>query len=75
MSLKTQTVTRRLKRIGPIGKVTGLLTASAVALIGLATGLEPHIIFLRALVASVLMGSLVAFGLSVIHMANAKRQR
>ena len=75
MSLETQIVTRRLKRIGPLGKVSGLLTASIVAFIGLAIGLEPHIILWRALIASVLMGSLVAFGLSVIHMANAKRQQ
>lgn len=74
MSLHHQIARRRLKRIGPLGRVMGLLTASLVSLIGLAMGLEPQVILWRAMIASVLIGSLVAFGMSVIHVANAKRE-
>jgi hypothetical protein len=73
MSLRERMARRRLKRRGPIGKVSGLLTASAVTLIGLAVGLEPHVILWRAFVSGVLIGSLVAFGVSVIHVANVTR--
>ncbi len=73
MSLRNQMARRRLMRRGPIGKVSGLLTASAVTLIGLMVGLEPNIILWRAFVSGVLIGSLVAFGVSVIHVANVSR--
>jgi Na+/proline symporter len=73
LSIKNQITNRRIKRIGPIGKIIGLLTASFVALIGLAMGLEPQIILWRAVIASFLIGSVVAFGVSVIQVANHKR--
>lgn len=74
MSLQNQIVKRRIKRLGPIGKVVGLLTAGFVSLIGLAAGLSPEVILLRALIASITIGSIVGFGISVIHVANTKRE-
>ena len=74
MSLQNQVVRRRIKRLGPIGKIVGLLTAGFVSLIGVAAGLEPQVILLRALVAAFAIGMVVAFGVSVIHAANAKRE-
>lgn len=73
MKLENQIARRRLKRKGPLAKVSALLTASAVSLIGLAVGLEPHIILWRSFVAALLMGCLVSFGLSVIYIANTTR--
>ena len=73
MTLQNQVARRRMKRRGPLGRVCGLLTASAVTLIGLAVGLEPHVILWRAFVSAVLIGSLVAFGMSVIYVANTSR--
>ena len=73
MKLEHNLATRRLRRKGPLGTVSALLTASVVSLIGLAIGLEPHIILWRALVSSVLIGSIVSFGLGVIYMANNTR--
>lgn len=73
MKLENQVARRRLKRKGPLAQVSALLTASAVSLIGLAVGLEPHVILWRSLVAALLMGGLVSFGLSVIYAANTTR--
>ena len=73
MSLESQIVNRRIKRIGPLGRVAGLLTASLVVLIGLVNGLTPEVILLRALIASMLVGTLVAFGISVVQVANQRR--
>ena len=74
MSLKHERMRRRLKRRGALAQVFGLLTACGVTLIGLAVGLEPHVILWRALVSAVLMGSLVSFGMSVIVIANVTRR-
>lgn len=73
MRLENQLARRRLKRKGPLATVAALLTASAVSLIGLSIGLEPHVILWRALVASMFVGLLVSFGLSVIYLANSTR--
>ena len=73
MRLEHQLARRRLKRKGPLAKVAALLTASAVSLIGLTIGLEPHIILWRALIASLFVGVLVSFGLSVVYIANSTR--
>ena len=73
MKLEHNLATRRLRRKGPLGTVSALLTASVVSLIGLAIGLEPHIILWRALVSAGLIGSIVSFGLGVIYMANNTR--
>lgn len=70
MSLRNQIARRRMKRRSSLGQVCGLLTASAVTLIGLAVGLEPHVILWRAFVSALLIGSIVSFGMSVIHVAN-----
>ncbi len=75
MSLQSQIARRRLKRKGPLGRISALLTASAVALIGLTVGLEPHVILWRALIAAIVIGSIVSFGLSVIDLANVTRNR
>ena len=75
MSLQNQIARRRLKRKGPLAKVSALLTASAVSLVGLAIGLEPHVILWRALIAAILIGCIVSFGLSVIDMANVTRKQ
>ncbi|MFN6206543.1 MAG: hypothetical protein ACK49R_08885 [Planctomycetota bacterium] len=47
-----------------------MCTASAVTLVGVMLGLEPHVILLRAAGSAILMGSVLTFGLSVIQMAN-----
>ncbi len=73
MSLENQIARRRLRRKGPLAKVSALLTAGAVTLIGLSIGLEPHVILWRAVVAAIVMGSIVSFGLSVVHLANTSR--
>lgn len=73
MRLENQIARRRLRRKGPLGRISALLTASAVSLIGLAVGLEPHVILWRAVVAAGLMGCLVSFGVSVIFIANTTR--
>ncbi len=73
MKLEHNLATRRLRRKGPLGTVSALLTASVVSLIGLSIGLEPHIILWRAFVSAVLIGSIVSFGLGVIYMANNTR--
>lgn len=73
MSLQTQIARRRLKRKGPLGKVSALLTASGVSLIGLTIGLEPHVILFRSLVSALVIGTIVSFGLSVIYVANTTR--
>lgn len=74
MSLQNQVVRRRIKRLGPVGKIVGLLTAGLVSLIGAIAGLEPEIILMRALIAAFTIGTVVAFGVSVIHVANSKRE-
>ncbi len=73
MSLENQIARRRLKRKGPLGKVSALMTASVVSLIGLAIGLEPHVILWRSLVSAVFIGTVVSFGLSVIYVANTTK--
>jgi ABC-type uncharacterized transport system permease subunit len=52
-----------------------LLTGAAVSLVGLSVGLEPHVILWRAVIAAILIGSIVSFGLSVIDLANVTRNR
>ena len=73
MSLNQQIANRRIKRIGPVGRIVGLLTACMVAIIGLVMGLEPEIILWRAFAAACLSGTVVAFGVSVIQAANDQR--
>ncbi len=75
MSLQNQIARRRLKRKGPLARICALLTASAVSIVGLVVGLEPHIILWRALVAAIVIGSIVSFGLSVVDVANVTRNR
>ena len=71
--LQTRVANRRLRRIGPIGRMSALLTASGVWVIGAVNGLEPFVILWRSLIAAILIGAIVSFGMSVILMANAKR--
>ena len=73
MSLETQIINRRIKRVGPVGKITGLLAASLVATIGLFFGVDPQVILFRAIVASLVIGCVVSFGVSVIQVANTRR--
>lgn len=60
----------RRRRLGPVGTLGGLCTASIVTMVGILLGLEPHVILFRAAVSAVAMGSVLAFGLSVIQLAN-----
>ena len=60
-----------MKRNGSWATISGLLTASAVTLIGVVVGLEPDIILWRAFASGLLMAVLVSFGISVIYVANA----
>lgn len=48
-----------------------MCTASAVTLVGILLGLEPHVILLRAAVSAFAVGSVLWFGLSVIQLANS----
>lgn len=73
MSFDSQIANRRINRIGPLGRLVGLLTACLVAVIGLAAGLEPEIILWRAFVSACLSGAVVAFGISAIQAANYRR--
>jgi hypothetical protein len=73
MSLDSQIANRRIKRIGPLSKIFGLMTACLVSIIGMSTGLAPEIILWRAFVSACLSGAIVAFGISVIQVANDKR--
>ena len=73
MSLDGQIANRRIKRLGPLGKIASLLTAGLVSLIGLAMGIEPDVILWRAVIASVSVGCFVAFGVSVVQAANDSR--
>ena len=73
MSLENQIARRRLRRKGPLAKVGALLTASGVALIGLSVGLEPHVILWRAVVAAIVIGMVISFGLRVVHLANTTK--
>lgn len=73
MSLNSQIANRRIKRLGPLGKIASLLTASLVSLIGLTAGLEPEVILWRAAIAALLVGCFVAFGVSVVQAANDRR--
>ena len=73
MSFDRQIANRRINRIGPIGRIVGLLTACMVAVIGLLIGLEPEIILWRAFAAACVSGTVVAFGVSVIQAANDQR--
>ncbi len=66
---------RKGKRRAPLGTVAGLLTAFGVTLIGMVVGLDPHIILGRATTSGVLLGVLISFGMSVIHVANTTRPR
>jgi flagellar biosynthesis protein FliR len=63
------------KRGSPMGTVAGLLTAFGVTLIGMAVGLDPDVILWRAVTSGVLIGFLISFGMSVIHVANTTRSR
>ena len=47
-----------------------MITASLVTMVGIACGLEPQVILLRAGVSAVVMGGTLAFGLGVIQLAN-----
>lgn len=71
--VQSRVANRRLRRIGPIGRMCALLTASGVWVIGAVNGLEPHVILWRSLLAAMLIGGIVSFGMSVILMANTKR--
>ena len=73
MSFDRQIANRRINRIGPIGRIVGLLTACMVAVIGLLIGLEPEIILWRAFAAACVSGTVVVFGVSVIQAANDQR--
>ena len=51
----------------PWGRMIGLLTACAVTLIGVAVGIDPDAILVRACVASVITGSLAATAAGVLE--------
>jgi hypothetical protein len=74
LSIDSQIANRRIKRIGPLSKIFGLMTACLVSIIGMSIGLEPEVILWRAFVAACVSGALVAFGVSVIQVANDKRR-
>ncbi len=51
----------------PWGRISALLAACAATLIGVARGLDPDVILVRAIVAAGLLGALTLVVRSVIH--------
>lgn len=61
---------RRLRRRFPFGMVAGLLAGSLATLVGVATGIDPFAITLRALVSGVVVGMVVSLGAAIVRVAN-----
>lgn len=74
MTLQNQIARRRLRRKGPLGRISALMTASICVPIGMLSGLDPDVILFRCFVGAVVVGMLVAFGVSVIDVANRPRE-
>lgn len=74
MTLQNQIARRRLRRKGPLGRISALMTASICVPIGMLAGLDPDVILFRCFVGAVVVGMLVAFGVSVIDVANRPRE-
>ncbi|TWU02366.1 hypothetical protein [Stieleria varia] len=62
----------RIKQSFPMGMYVGLLTGTFVTLVGVALRLEPFVIFVRSFSSSVLLGSVVSIGLSIVKMADTE---
>lgn len=74
MSIQSEIANRRLNRIGPLGTVLGLLTASMVSVVGLIVELDPLVILTRATISAFLVGTTVRFGLNVLQAANIRNE-
>jgi hypothetical protein len=61
----------RQQRSFPAGTFAALLTAVMVTLVGVAMQVESITILARALVSSLLVGSIVSIGVGVIRLADA----
>jgi len=61
----------RRQRTFPAGTLAALLTAIMVTLAGVAMQVEPITILTRALVSSLVVGSIVSVGVGVIRLADA----
>ena len=59
----------------PWGRVAGLLTACAVTLVGVMSGLDPHVILIRAAISSLVVGVVVAVGVSLVRVTRETPQR
>ncbi|MCS7467175.1 hypothetical protein NZK35_11025 [Stieleria sp. ICT_E10.1] len=67
----TRRASFRRQKAFPVGTLIALLTAVAVTLVGVILGLESSTILMRAIVSSVLVGSVVSIGVGVIRLADA----
>lgn len=61
----------RRQKSFPAGTFAALLTAIAVTLIGVFMGVESYTILIRALVSSMIVGTVVSIGVGVIRLADA----
>ncbi|MDV6030945.1 MAG: hypothetical protein F9B45_12755 [Phycisphaera sp. RhM] len=67
----TRRASQRRQKAFPVGTLIALLTAVVVTLVGVVLGLESSTILMRAIVSSVLVGSVVSIGVGVIRLADA----
>ncbi|OUT54450.1 hypothetical protein SV7mr_17080 [Stieleria bergensis] len=72
---ETRRASLRKKRNFPFGTITAMLTAIAVIFTGVIAGADSQTILGRTAVSSLLMGLLVALGVSVIRFVNREANR
>ena len=63
------------KRNFPYGKFCGLLTGAFVTLIGVALQLSPMTILIRASVSAIVIGAIVALGVSLVRIADTEDKK
>lgn len=73
MSRKRQTPRASIRRqkAFPVGTLVALFTAISVTLIGVVLGVDPYTILTRAVVSSLVLGSVMSIGVGVIRLADA----
>lgn len=67
---QTRRAALRQRKAFPAGTLAALLTAVAVTLLGVCMGVESYTILTRAIVSSLLLGSIVSLGVGVIRLAD-----
>jgi len=66
-------MTSNSKEIRPWGRAAGLVTGCVVTLIGVGTGLSPHVITLRAVCSAVFIGILTAIAVRLMQKTGEGR--